>query len=1647
MTPRDEKFFAALIEDREENSKILEKASMRGIKRSVVEKYSEQAHFIYELLQNADDAKATRAEFTLHADRLIFKHNGTKKFSISDPAEEDADTASGALGDINAITSIANTNKTSATIGKFGVGFKAVFKYTSTPAIFDPHVAFQIKNFIVPVRLNHDHPARASDETLFEFPFDNKDCAPPKAFKEISEKLPALDCPILFLPHLQEVKFSFGSATGTYKKNKSARTFADDEALKTEAELITLTNSYGEVTEQKLWLFSRADDAGRKYSVGYFLNDKNHLTPVKKYAFCFFSTKHVTNLNFVIHAPFLLNDSREGILAGDPHNETMIEKLAALAADALIYLRDIGREGERLIDDRILKIIPVDESDFDVAADAISFAPFFTVIRKKFRAEKILPTSDDHTIKENAYWADTTRLTEIFPDKQLGKIVGNPNASWVFTTVGERNAGPVTSKYIRSVVNDFINEDKLLKGSIYTLDGRFIEAQPLDWFQKFYEWLAQTADRTAVAKFKPFFLDDKGKATAAFDRWREPLLFLPDDSLNVDYPKIHPALLTNPSIKKFLTQEIGIREPDLKDITKKLTANFIEAQPLDWFEKFYGWLAQSSNRISTAKSKPFFLDDKGNATAAFDAHGKPQLFLPNQINYPTVHPALLANPAVKNFLTEKIGIREPELGDVVEKILQLYENESVTDDAQYFKEIFLYYNQCPNAQVDNYIRKLKAVIYFRRLDGNQARPNVLYFPTTELTEYFAAANHPTELFVDEGFYLNLVGANDRDRLREFFKELGVADEVRYLPIEFNDAQARKLQARGFELPFPHTNYTRTWHEIKIDGSIEILENISDTKDPQKSFLLWRQLVAVNESVGKLEKNLHAHCDYYHYTSKTEAYTPVTVQWLKNSAWLVDKAGNFKKPADMTVSDMANAYDLTSASAKQLIDFLGIPTGRLTAEEQRQIDIGKKLEEAGFTAAEIQKLIDERKNPQPQPSPQPTKKVSSKKISPTPATESTTPPPADEESDADELAPAAVDYRKKLERAQKKRDDEQNQIARLEELQQKVLSAEKYSFAWLKSLLELEILNSREKNSNSKEISISFGRVEFDEGTRRTLILEQPRSYIPQFMEELENISLVLHTAANTTTVEIEVAAVRNYTLRVKLKDNYKLDEMNLDEVVEATISAKNLVFLLEELQKQINALPFPDDYNLRDNLCSDIEFVFGPPGTGKTYTLAEKIIKLMSERDDKKILVLTPTNKAADVLVKKIMELDDAKAYKDWLLRFGTTKDDDVEKSGVFKDKTFDISAARRNVTATTIVRFPYDFFMTGDKRIFLREIHWNYIIIDEASMIMLAQILLPLYKKTPRKFIVAGDPFQIPPVTAIDLWKDENIYTLVGLKSFTAPQTFPHDYRVECLTTQYRSVPAVGEIFSRFAYDGILKHNRAAETQRPLHIDDWLDVESLNIIKFPVKKYESIYRSRRLNGTSSYQIYSALFTFEFVKELSRQLEKNNPAENFSVGIVAPYRAQADVIEKLFAAAEHFERVDVQVGTVHTFQGDECDILFAVFNTPPAISASPEMFLNRLNIINVAISRARDYLFLVMPDDETENVGNLHLVKKVERFFADENGVEFAAQEIEESMFGQRNYIEENSFATGHQNVNVYTLPERHYEIRSEDTAVDVQVH
>ena len=54
-----------------------------GVWQSAVEKYPDPVHFVYELIQNAEDQEASLARFSLKDDLITFEHNG-KAFSQGD---------------------------------------------------------------------------------------------------------------------------------------------------------------------------------------------------------------------------------------------------------------------------------------------------------------------------------------------------------------------------------------------------------------------------------------------------------------------------------------------------------------------------------------------------------------------------------------------------------------------------------------------------------------------------------------------------------------------------------------------------------------------------------------------------------------------------------------------------------------------------------------------------------------------------------------------------------------------------------------------------------------------------------------------------------------------------------------------------------------------------------------------------------------------------------------------------------------------------------------------------------------------------------------------------------------------------------------------------------------------------------------------------------------------------------------------------------------------------------------------------------------------------------------------------------------------------------------------------------------------------
>ena len=211
-----EQYFQILTYKRKKLADALDDPAAKNVKRSVVEKYSDQAHFVYELIQNADDTGATKVRFHLEKDKLFFIHNGTRHFSLTNPETEGEDGEHGVLGDLNAITSYAHSSKEGDRnkIGKFGIGFKAVFQYTDEPIIYDTDMAFRLERYIVPVKVDNDCSLRKAEETAFEFPFTIK--TKEDSYGEILGKLSSLVFPMLFLKNLRELYYTSEDSSGAY---------------------------------------------------------------------------------------------------------------------------------------------------------------------------------------------------------------------------------------------------------------------------------------------------------------------------------------------------------------------------------------------------------------------------------------------------------------------------------------------------------------------------------------------------------------------------------------------------------------------------------------------------------------------------------------------------------------------------------------------------------------------------------------------------------------------------------------------------------------------------------------------------------------------------------------------------------------------------------------------------------------------------------------------------------------------------------------------------------------------------------------------------------------------------------------------------------------------------------------------------------------------------------------------------------------------------------------------------------------------------------------------------------------------------------------------------------------------------------------
>ena len=1126
------------------------------------------------------------------------------------------------------------------------------------------------------------------------------------------------------------------------------------------------------------------------------------------------------------------------------------------------------------------------------------------------------------------------------------------------------------------------------------------------------------------------------------------------------FPNLSSHSMLGVFIKKMLNervQEVRLVSPvwNWETALKQMTADFFKKQNDQWLTELYEELLHHRGLWEKVikTNVPLIHLENGQMVMPFDAQtGKPKAYLPTNIssNYPTVKKSLLENKNAQLFF-EGLGLTSPKLRmELTQFILPKYKRRRRTiPKVEDLEKLFLHYEQCNVEEAEMFLRELSELPILQAIKSSDgtivgAIPREVYLENEALT-FFFKNNKNVLWFSLEGVYNSILERLDKTRFQKFLIKLGVQTLPQFIKTEdtLNQEERKKIIHRQH----PNASFVM-WEEVE-DVSLDGLAHFLEEMNAEKSRFLW------TFSKKILTRKTPQTTGVFKYEYEDEHIEEIDAHWLRllrQKPWLLDRQAYLMQATNIRVEWLPTIYDDTNEHP--LIGLLFQKKSveerfeLLTQEELTAMELGQKLLQQGLTALDLEQFKTWRKTTKDQTNKEKRPRKQRKKREP---------------QDVDEFNPAFLSSEELLEKKEELRqkmqadlDEQLDILEKIELLKNIITQSQRYSFIWYKALLELEYILALEQMGKDRSFRIDFKTVTQEKGTTKTILLKEPNKDIPFTIEMMGDMTLKIQLKEERRTLAVEVVSIKNKALRAKLKSPEEIEGVDLKEATNGVLEIKNTIFTLEALVNAFKELPFEDEDSLQELLPPNIRFVFGPPGTGKTTHIAnEEILPLMLGEKAMRILVLTPTNKSADVLARKVLSL--VAEPPRWLLRFGASGDDVVENAGLLCDNTLEIDDYDACCIITTATRFPYDGFNKGLEAAQLKNLDWDIIIVDEASMIALPMITYILHQLPETEFIITGDPFQIEPIAHAEEWKNENIYSLVNLSSFD-PKTqveniLPNKYEVLNLTEQYRSVPSIGHIFSAFAYDSRLSHFKNNDQQRSLKLDD-LELKAVNIIRFPSHLLETLYRPQKLNS-SHYHIYSALLTAELVKYLVHQIVKNHiqnrpKSKSWRIGIICPYKAQAQLVDKIIAA-EHLSKskITVHCGTIHSFQGDECDIMINLFNPPLYISKSPNMFLNRRNIINVAISRAKDYLILLIPDKNTDKVWNLQeLGRLLDIVRKDLKGDywEKSSAEIEELIFKQSNYLEINTFATTHQNINIYTEPEKHFEIRVEEMAVDVQI-
>lgn len=516
-------------------------------------RYDDRAHFIFELLQNAEDALKRRlregprsVQFTLSNTRLRFSHYGQ-------PFTE---------ADVRGICGIGESTKAQdlTAIGKFGIGFKAVYAFTDSPEIHSGGEHFAIDSFVWPRAI----PAidLKLSETVFNFAFREDDSA---AQDEIATGLQKLGVrTLLFLREIQEISWSIeGGPSGTYLRETE-----DLSPTLRRATLIGEDSASLQVHEEHWLIFSR--EVRRDYGdfAGYveiaFALEAERIQPISDSVLVvYFPTIVSTNLGFLIQGPYRTTPSRDNVPRNDRWNRHLVQETSDLLIESLYELRK-----RNLLSVSCLNTLPIDSLKF---GDNSMFGQLFQDVRTALSNDELLPNYEEgYSAGHNAKLARTQELRELLNPVQLGSLFGPPEQLYWLSDEITQDRTPLLRQYLMRELNisELVPDLVLPK-----LTKEFLEAQDDDWILSLYEFLNRQPALQRQRRFSeiPLIRVDDGTQVVAFANG-EPQAFL-RSTIVTGFPTIRRSVCRTSEARAFLVG-LNLTEPDpVDDVVWNLLPN------------------------------------------------------------------------------------------------------------------------------------------------------------------------------------------------------------------------------------------------------------------------------------------------------------------------------------------------------------------------------------------------------------------------------------------------------------------------------------------------------------------------------------------------------------------------------------------------------------------------------------------------------------------------------------------------------------------------------------------------------------------------------------------------------------------------------------------------------------------------------------------------------------------------------------------------------------------------------------------------------------------------------------------------------------------------------------------------------------------